>query len=287
MTSAHHSDYEVAATDRCERALVTLVGGIGPWSDRLYLVGGLAPRFIVETLPEGVAPHVGTLDVDLVIGLAVGEESPEAYRTLQNNLERSGFKLTEPSFRWVREIDGVSVFVEFLCETETTEPGRIFRPSGEGTGSKLGAFNVRGANLVTRDFIEREVSAERLDGGGLSTVRLRVAGVLSYTVLKILAFQDRHNTKDAYDLIFTLLNYPGGPRKAGEFAASSSVSADSDVLAAVDLLHERFTDMDRDGPAAYSQFLVRDDADAEMLLKRQAVATVSQFLDGFGWGEPT
>ena len=29
---------------------------------------------------------VGTTDVDLVIGLALGDETPETYRTLQNNL---------------------------------------------------------------------------------------------------------------------------------------------------------------------------------------------------------
>ena len=53
MSKRHHSDYDELTTARCERALVTLLGGIGPWSQRVYLAGGLAPRSIVGSLPDG------------------------------------------------------------------------------------------------------------------------------------------------------------------------------------------------------------------------------------------
>lgn len=79
--------------------------------------------------------------------------------------------------------------VEFLCETDEVEPGRIYRPKGEHTGS-LGAFNVRGAHLARDDYIERELEGERLDGGGRSKIPVRIANLLPYTVLKTFAFQD-------------------------------------------------------------------------------------------------
>lgn len=47
-------------------------------------------------------------------------------------------------------------------------PGRIFRPKGEFTGSKLGAFNVRGAHLVRDDFIERHIEANALTAAVVS-----------------------------------------------------------------------------------------------------------------------
>jgi len=112
--------------------------------------GGLAPRYIVGSLPEGARPHVGTTDVDLVIGLTVDDESDEAYRTLENNLRKSGFK-PESSFRWSKQVDGVTILVEFMCETDQVEPGRIFKPK-QGLGTKFGAFNVRGAQLIAEDF---------------------------------------------------------------------------------------------------------------------------------------
>ena len=176
----HHTAYDLYATDRCERVLLTLLGDVGPWSERIHLAGGLAPRYLVGQLPDGRGAHVGTTDVDLIIGLALGDEVPETYRTLHNNLNNAGFEQIEPSFRWSRTVDGASVYVEFLCETDRVAPGAIYRPR-EGTGSKVGAFNVRGAQLATRDYIERSIEGDRLDDGGRSTVTVRVAELLTYT----------------------------------------------------------------------------------------------------------
>jgi len=274
----HHTDYNEAVTARCERALVTLLGDLGPWRERIYLAGGLAPRYIVGQLPEGAQAHVGTTDVDLIVGLALGDETSETYRTLQNNLEKSGFVQREPSFRWTRDVEGDSVAVEFLCETDSVMAGRIFRPR-EFTGSRFAAFNVRGAHLVREDFIEREIEAERLDGGGLSRVAVRVANVLPYTVLKIFAFQDRHESKDAYDLGFTLFNYEGGPSAAGRAAATSAVRTHPQVEEALILLEERFRDIAQDGPNAYASFLADlDDEEAKARLRQEAVAIIRSFL---------
>lgn len=220
-----------------------------------------------------------------MIGLALGDETPETYRTLQNNLEKANFEQREPSFRWARDVDGFTVLVEFLCETEEVEPGRIFRPKGESTGSRLGAFNVRGAHLVRDDFIECDIEGERLDGGGHSRVAVRVANVLPYTVLKIFAFQDRHENKDAYDLVFTLLHHGDGPRSAGCQAAASPVSQHPQVLEALDLLRDRSRDPDQDGPSAYASFLaISGDDEERARLRREAVATVREFLAGYREG---
>jgi hypothetical protein len=281
---AHHTDYDEETTTRCERVLVTLLGDLGPWRERIYLAGGLAPRYLVGQLPEGARAHVGTTDIDLVIGIALGDETPETYRTLQNNLQKSGFEQKEPSFRWARDVDGITVAVEFLCETDQVPPGIIFKPTREGeyTGSKLGAFNVRGAHLVRDDFVERDIEAERLDGGGLSRVTVRVANVLPYTVLKILAFQDRHENKDAYDLVFTLFNHEGGPRAVGRTSAASPVAKHDQVDEALRLLEERFRDAEQDGPSAYALFLAEpDDEDDRARFRQEAVATAREFLVGF------
>ena len=234
MSKRHHSDYDVFTTSRCERALVTLLGDIGPWSRRVYLVGGLAPRYIIGYLPDGERTHVGKTDVDLVIALTLGDQSPEAYRTLENNLRKADFR-DETSFRWTRNVDGINVIVEFLCETDKVEPGKIFKPK-QGAGSGLGAFNVPGAQLVARDFTEVEIEADRLDDGGRSKVVVRVAGILSYTVLKTLVFQDRHENKDAYDLVYCLLNFGRGPEDAGLHAKQSPIGSDAQVR-----IHARFT----------------------------------------------
>jgi len=285
LSKRHHSDYDEVTTARCERALVTILGDIGPWGERVYLAGGLAPRYIVGSLPEGARPHVGTTDLDLVIGLAVGDESPGAYRTLENNLRKAGFK-DETSFRWTKQVDDVTVMVEFMCETDQVEPGKIYKPK-EGTGSGLGAFNVRGAQLVTRDFMEVEIEAQRLDHGGRSRVTVRVANILSYTVLKILAFQDRHENKDSYDLVYCLLNLNDGPEDAGRAAGASAIRDDAQVADALRLLAERFVDVGQDGPHAYARFLAHAGDDEEAArLRQEAVAVVRGFLGAMAGGRP-
>ncbi len=164
---------------------------------------------------------------------------------------------------------------------DTVSHGHIFQPKGESAGSKMSAFNVRGAHLVRDDFIEREIAAERLDGGGRSSVTVRVANFLPYTVLKILAFQDRHDNKDAYDLVFTLLNYAEGPRACGRAARASTVADHPQVQEAIALLEERFRDVDQDGPTAYAQFLEEPGDDAALArLKLDAVSTVQEFVAG-------
>lgn len=282
MSRDHYTDYDDATTARCERALVTLLGDLGPWRERIYLVGGLAPRYLVGQLPEGARAHVGTTDVDLVIGLAFEDESPETYRTLQNNLEKAHFDQRDASSRWTRGVDGVTVVLEFLCETRAVPAGYIFRPKAGSTGSKVGAFNVRGANLVRYDFVERVLEGERLDGGGVSKVTVRVANVLPYTVLKILAFQDRHENKDAYDLVFCLLHFGEGPGTAGKEAARSAIARDVRVTEGLALLGERFKDVDQDGPTAYGTFLAEPgDSEEAARRRREAVATVRAFLEAF------
>ncbi|WP_419856342.1 nucleotidyl transferase AbiEii/AbiGii toxin family protein [Candidatus Poriferisodalis sp.] len=179
-------------------------------------------------------------------------------------------------------VDGTRVDVEFICETDQVPPGRIHRLK-QGTGSGFAAFNARCAGLTSQDNVEVPVTAERLDAGGLSTVTLRVAGVLTFTALKVLAFQDRHHSKDSYDLVYTLNNYENGPKAAGEVAAQSPVRSETSVAEALGVLRERFESPDHDGPAAYANFMAdRDDQEHKARLRNEAVAVVRQFLSSAG-----
>jgi hypothetical protein len=247
-------DYDKATTSLCERALVTVLGNIGMWSDAVYLVGGLTPRYLVPGGPD-TPPHVGTNDVDLGIVLAV--EDVKAYATLEKGLVRAGFKQRyyedDPSFRWRRMTDQGLVTVEFLCDADS-DFGRM-TTIGHGTGHAFQALRVEGVRLVARDYIVRVVERERLDDRGISSVSVRVASLLPFTALKIQAFQSRHNEKDAYDLVYCLLHHEGGPEGAAQAALSSPIRDDPFVTDSLRLLGERFETALHDGPAAYAAFM--------------------------------
>ena len=225
--------------------------------------------------------------MDLIIGLALGDETPETYRTLQNNLERSHFHQREPSFRWARVVDGVTSLSNSFARQTPSSPAASTGPMAS-TPDRASVPSMFAALIsILNDFIECEIEAERLDGGGQSHVVVRVANVLPYAVLEIFAFQQRHENKDSYDLVFTLLNCEGDPRSSGRAAAASPVAGHSQVIEALALLAERFRDVAQDGPSAYALFLgTPGDEDEKARLRQEAAATIRAFLRGFHEGRP-
>jgi len=73
--------YSDQYTVDCERVLVTLLRGLGPWKHSVYLVGGLTPRYLISARPPVVPAHAGTLDLDIVIDLQILADT-EAYHML-------------------------------------------------------------------------------------------------------------------------------------------------------------------------------------------------------------
>jgi len=90
--------------------------------DDLVVVGGLVPSLLIdqEHLPEKVAPHVGTLDLDL--GLAFALVGEQRYQKVTDRLTQAGFQSDvndegiQTRQRW--RISDPPVTVDFLIEPE-------------------------------------------------------------------------------------------------------------------------------------------------------------------------
>jgi hypothetical protein len=52
--------------------------------------------------------------------------------------------------------------------------------------------------------------AGQLPEGGEDQARVRVSSIVAFLVMKGMALHDRLKEKDAWDIYFTLINYPGG-----------------------------------------------------------------------------
>lgn len=281
------ADYDEQGTELCERALVTVIGDAGFWGRSLYLVGGLVPRYLVGPVSPPAPAHVGSRDVDLAVAFAVDGFDATGYETLERNLREGGFAQAptegDPEFRWRRTVEGRDLVLEFLCDTDEVPEGRNFKPRS-GAGSRFQAFNVAGVRLLPADHRLVDIEAERLDGGGLSAVQVRVAGLAPFLTLKIRAFTDRHHDKDAYDLVYTLLNHSDGPAGAGRAIAASAVFSDPLVADALQRVRERFADPRNDGPSSYARFLGSGlGEDAVARLRNEAVEAVriaKEAIDG-------
>jgi len=227
---------------------------LGDLMDELVIVGGLAPSLIIDQvdLPEGVESHVGTTDLD--VGLTVALLDEERYATLTERLRRAGFSpdVNEEGNptrqRWKIE-DTAKVTVDFLIQP--TLPGdrggrlRDIQPD-------FAALIAPGLNLA---FIDRRrvTLSGKTFWGEEATREVWVCGAGAYIVLKALAFRDRGENKDAYDLFYVIRNFGVGAVELAD--ALRPLLGDASALHAVEILKEDFLDHDAVGPRRVAVFL--------------------------------
>jgi hypothetical protein len=281
------SAYTPEALAACEKALRTILKKIGPWGTRLILIGGVVPRYLVGDVPKEIKEHVGTTDLDVVVGVTVSAEEEEVYRTLQQNLKDSGFAPAknantgqEETFRWERNVDGIKVLLEFFCPVGDGAPGKLLRNPGKGVGGKISAIRTRGAELAGLDNFTVRLDGDTLDEGGIrEAVEVKVASLLPFLVLKAFAIEERDKAKDSYDVVWILNAFKEGPRSAVEAIAGSPVIGHVDIPVAMGNLRKNFLTVDRSGPAQYANFERSDGTEEERIaLRRYAYGTMAEFL---------
>jgi hypothetical protein len=258
----------------CERVLVTLLRGLGPWRESVFLVGGLTPRYLVRSRPPEVPPHAGTQDVDVVIELQILTDT-QAYHTLEENLKNLGFERTtnergqKLSWRWqTRTEKGTVMLLEFLADAPQIAGGKVQPLPIEGT---ISALNIPHASMVFDLHQITPITAELLNEGGIATVDVKHANLVSFTCLKAFAFDQRSERKDAHDLIYCLEHAEGGPgRAAAEFREALAGKHGAVILEAVAILRRRFTQEERiesfrkDGPVAVATFELGEGDEPEL-----------------------
>lgn len=283
--------YSKEVSTSCEQLLVTLLHGLGPWRESVYLVGGLTPRYLVKGRPP--TPHAGTGDVDIVVDLAMLADT-EAYRTLEENLKRLKFerstnaKGAHVSWRWQRKVGKAVLILEFLADDPERGGGKVQELPTEGDVS---ALNIPHASMVF-DFHDTVViSAELLDEGGVYDATIKHADIVSFTCPKAFAFADRGERKDAHDLVYCLEHHDdGGPKSAAELFASRFDSKHAATMRkALEILRNRFATIAevegyrRDGPVAVALFEVGDEIspgarERRILRQRESSDVIEQLL---------
>ena len=235
--------YTPSALSACLNVLGTLVKAIGAQYDaRIVVVGGLVPNLLMDE--EALDPlfagdkHAGTNDVDLCIELDLRTEDDLMYQCLESTLLRYSFtkgqrnRPESEKWRWVRSNDTATVIVDLLCDRGSVQAGRVGRVARDeesGRGDSIGALRLQGAHLAFLDPVQREITIDLLDDGGRTKVTVRVANILAFIALKCFALKGRIEEKDAYDLVWVLMRWNGGPRAAAAAAKSCSGADHEDV----------------------------------------------------------
>lgn len=286
--------YDEGYTLDCERVLVTLLRGLGPWKDSVYLIGGLTPRYLVDATGEGVPPHAGTQDVDIVIDLQILADT-EAYHTLEENLKKMDFERAENeagiklSWRWKTKTEAdVTVILELISESEELGGGKVQALPTEKT---ISALNIPHSSMVFDLHDIKEIQAELLGGDGIATEKVRFANLVSFSCLKAFAFDQRNERKDAHDLIYCLEHAPGGITAAKEqFRKELDGKHAKTIRSALDILRKRFASDEKvegyqkDGPVAVAKFELGESIEeaikeSRILRQRDVSHVIEQLLE--------
>jgi hypothetical protein len=283
----HISGYDPAVAEQLVSEAADMVRSLGFAASHVVLIGGLVPGLLVPMLDPGIEPHVGTADIDLCLSVALVEGDTDTYERMEAVLKRLGFEEGDATFRWHRRT-GLPLTVEFFCPAHESRPaGRAFRPAAADNptgkhnfGGHLSALALEAGELLTTDVevITREVTLP--DKKGTLEATLRVTGPLAFLVAKSQALVGptaRDKPKDAYDIVWIIESWPGGPAAAATAFSARAVYGSPEVAKAVSAIAEAFASVDRVGARSYARFVASSVAD-ERQLERRAVGAIAEFI---------
>lgn len=287
--------YSDQYTTDAERVLVTLLRGLGPLKESVYLIGGLTPRYLVTARPPAVPAHAGTMDVDIVIDLQILADT-EAYHSLEDNLKKMGFERAENSqkqklsWRWeTRTEHGALMILELLADSPELSGGKIQPLPTKGT---ISALNIPHSSIVFDLYQITDIRAELLGDNGIATERVKHANLVSFTCLKAFAFDQRNERKDAHDLIYCLEHaHENLDTVVQAFQKEQNGKHGQVIQAALEILQNRFSDdcntegYLKDGPVSVAKFEFGDDLEqreARVLRQREASNMIDQLLKRIG-----
>lgn len=239
------------------------------WRD-MVLIGGLVP----ETLIDTEEPHQGTLDVDVLLPLALQyDRDEEDFSWLETALQTAGFMPVHENtgWRWVADLDGAPVVVEFLVDVPDAQGQEIALP---GT-TKLTAMNLAGPGPALRD-------ARVVEFGGRDA---KVAGIGGYLAAKAAAIVGRGKPKDLYDFAYVLVNSALEAPDLAEVVAAATRPSPAwnrdprhDVRAATG----KYDGTDSAGARTYAAEAIAAGSEESMFdLAADAVAAVAAFRAAF------
>ena len=289
--------YSDQYTVDCERVLVTLLRGLGPWKESVCLVGGLTPRYLVVARPPEVPAHAGTLDVDIVIDLQILADT-SGYHTLEQNLRAMRFERSTNergqrlSWRWqTRTENGALMVVELLADAPEIAGGRVEPLPTEGN---ISALNVPHSSIVFDLHNVAEIRAELLGDGGIAIEDVKHADLVSFTCLKAFAFDQRFERKDAHDLIYCIEHAEGGLDSAARMFCEALKGVHGAVIReCLSILRNRFAGKGevegyrKDGPVAVARFELGEgeeaaQREARALRQREVSSVIERLLARIG-----
>lgn len=255
----HRLGYSLEELDQVKAACLTVAVTLGAHLDDVCIVGGIVPALIIDSrrsATDGDERHPGTNDLDIGLALAVLEE--QRYTEISARLRAEGFKADanaagNPTVqRW--RLGELNVTVDFLIPPHPGQDDRVRVHNLEGD---FGALVTPGLQLAFEERTSIELDGHTLRGEPVRRA-VPVCGPAAFVVLKALAFGDRGEPKDAYDLVYVLRHAPARGEDIGARLAAHADRYRGIVARALGLLARDFARPDGLGPTRVARFTLPD-----------------------------
>jgi hypothetical protein len=270
-------DYMAEAVEAAKSVLIELTHLLAEYRDNIVLIGGWVPELLI---PEKPRPHVGSIDIDLALNhLKIREEG---YSLIEELLISRGY-YQEPSkqpfvfFRDVPTNDSIIKVQVDLLSGEYEGTGKAHRTQAV---QGIKARKTRGCDLAFEMVVEVPVEG-KIPGGGFDRVNVRIASIVPFLVMKGMALEDRLKEKDAWDIYFCLLAYPGGiDALVEEFRPHLAHGLVQEGLTKI---AKHFFSIEAIGPKFVADFEEADDPEEVERIVRDAYERINAFLSRLGF----
>lgn len=200
-----YREYDPRGIALAESAFITVWASLGSFHEDLVLVGGLVPKYLCgDKTRTANLPLPATLDVDIGIALAA---SAGQYGSISMDLAGQGFRMSEQYIgRFEKNVEGFSIYIDFLVERPGASEGAV-------AVDDIRANILPGINRALAMARKVTVDGTDLHGANQHLVA-NICEVGPFLVMKLRAFTRRQQPKDAFDILYTILNYDGGSQAA-------------------------------------------------------------------------
>lgn len=266
------SDYPKNEVEACLSVLVEFMTLLGEFKDSIVLVGGWVPYFLIE---ERKQEHTGSLDIDAALDFK--NISSETYSTILELLKERGYEETEQPYVFNRTVETesgaqVTVKINLLAG----EYGGTSKSHRTQKVQDVKARKARGCDLAFDQNFSVTLFS-RMPDGAKNEVTIRIAEIVPFLVMKGMALWDRYKEKDAYDIYFAILYYPGGVQKL--VSVFQPFKSNKLVREGLSKIRTRFKDVESPGPVWVTNFEEIDDEEEKERVRRDAIERANTFLD--------
>jgi hypothetical protein len=269
------ADYSSRATEAARMVLLELVRILGEYRDDLVLVGGWVPELLFS---HAKPKHVGSTDIDMAVNHRTVDE--ERYRTISQHLRRHNYEPGSQPFIFFRTVQIAGQSIKVQVDLLSGEYGGTGKGHRHQSVQDIKARKARGCDLAF-DASERIRIEGTLPEGGKDSVEIKVASIVAFLVMKAMALADRMKPKDAWDIYFCLVNYPGGMTALAD--AFRPQLGNKLVTEGLLKIREKFQSPEHVGPKWCADFdeLINDDDRA--IRQRDAFERVNDLLARLGF----